>query len=42
MNTKYFFITSFLPGIKPACFAQATRLTWHRLISVKYELRVES
>ena len=43
MNTKYFFHNcSFLPGIKPACFAQATRLTWHRLFSVKFELRVES
>ena len=42
MNTKCFFRTSFLPGIKVACFAEATRLTWHRLVSVKLELLVQS
>ena len=47
MNTIYIFKTetcncSLLPGIKPACFAQATRLMWHRLFSVKLELLVQS
>ena len=36
------FDTSFLQGIKPACFVQAPQLMWHGLISVKFELRVQS
>ena len=46
MNTIYMFLLflncSFLPGFKQACFDEATRLTWHRLNSVKLELLVQS
>ena len=38
----FFHNCSFLPGIEPAWFAQATRLTWHRLVSLKFELLEQS